>query len=59
MPTYYARANGNVNAAIWATTPTGTAADLFPSFTSADTLVLNGFSGNLNVSMTVPRRAAF
>jgi hypothetical protein len=53
MPTYYARANGNVNAAIWATTPTGTASDLFSTFTNADTLVANGFSVVINVNVTV------
>lgn len=54
MPTYYARANGNINDAIWATTPTGTASNLFPSFTNQDTLVLNGFTSIvINVSFTV------
>jgi hypothetical protein len=53
MPTYFARANGNVNATnVWATTPTGTAGDFFPSFTNADTLMANGFSVTLNVNVT-------
>ena len=54
MATYYARKNGNVNAAdVWATTPTGTAADVFSSFTNADTLVLNAFTISVTVSFTV------
>jgi hypothetical protein len=53
MPTYYARANGNVNAAIWATTPTGTASNLFSSFTNADTLMSNNFNVTVNVNTTV------
>lgn len=53
MPTYYARATGNVNAAIWATTPTGTASNLFSSFTNADTLMANSFTVTLNVNTTV------
>lgn len=54
MPTYYARKTGNVNAAdVWATTPTGTASDVFSTFTTADTLVANGFTVSLNVSVTV------
>lgn len=53
MPTYYARATGNVNAAIWSTTPTGTASNLFSSFTNADTLMANSFTVTVNVSTTV------
>lgn len=53
MAIYYARANGNVNGTIWATTPTGTASDLFSSFTSADTLMSNSFTVTLNVNTTV------
>ena len=53
MAIYYARATGNVNGAIWATTPSGTASDLFSSFTSADTLMANGFTVTLNVNTTV------
>lgn len=53
MATYYARSAGNVNAAIWATTPSGTASNLFSSFTNADTLVSNNFTVTLNVSVTV------
>lgn len=53
MPTYYARATGNVNAAIWATTPSGTASNLFSSFTNADTLMANSFTVTLNVNVTV------
>ena len=53
MPTYYARAAGNVNAAIWATTPTGTASNLFSSFTNADTLMANNFVVTLNANTTV------
>lgn len=53
MPTYYARSSGNVNAAIWATTPTGTASSLFSSFTNADVLMANNFTVTLNVNTTV------
>lgn len=54
MATYYARANGNVNATnVWSTTPSGATSDLFPSFTSADTLMSNGFTITLNVNTTV------
>jgi len=51
MPTYYARANGTINAAIWATTPTGTAAS--QAFTSDDVLVSNSFVVQVNVNTTV------
>jgi hypothetical protein len=54
MAIYYARKAGNVNATdVWATTPSGTASNLFPSFTSADTLMSNGFTVTLNVNTTV------
>jgi hypothetical protein len=53
MPTYFARATGNVNAAIWATTPSGTAGNLFPSFAVGDTLMANGFTVTLNVSLNL------
>lgn len=53
MAIYYARANGNVNGAIWSTTPSGTASDLFSSFTSADTLMSNSFTVTFNVNTTV------
>ena len=53
MAIYYARATGNVNGAIWATTPSGTASDLFSSFTSSDTLMANSFTINVNVNTTV------
>lgn len=53
MAIYYARASGNVNGSIWATTPTGTASNLFPSFTNADTLYANNFTVTLNVNTTV------
>lgn len=53
MAIYYARANGNVNGTIWATTPGGTAQDLFSSFNSSDTLMANSFTVNINVNTTV------
>ncbi|NBT07550.1 MAG: hypothetical protein EBS98_01990 [Chitinophagia bacterium] len=53
MAIYYARATGNVNGTIWATTPTGTASNLFSSFTNADTLMSNNFTVTLNVNTTV------
>ena len=54
MPTYYARKAGNINAAdVWATTPTGTASNLFPSFTTSDVLMANSFAITVNVSTTV------
>ena len=52
MAIYYARASGNINAAIWATTPTGTAASFYP-FDPADQLVLNGFTVSVTVTVTV------
>ena len=54
MATYFARANGNINATnVWSTTPSGATSDLFPSFTSADTLVSNNFTITINVNTTV------
>lgn len=54
MATYYARKAGNINAAdVWATTPSGTASNLFPTFTNADVLVANSFTITVNVSTTV------
>jgi hypothetical protein len=53
MAIYYARSSGNINGAIWATTPSGTASDLFSSFTSSDTLMANSFTINVNVNTTV------
>jgi len=54
MATYYARKAGNINAAdVWATTPSGTASNLFPTFTNADVLVANSFNITVNVSTTV------
>ena len=52
MATYYARASGSINGAIWATTPTGTAATA--TFTSSDVLCANGISTiTINVATTV------
>ena len=52
MATYFARASGNINGAIWATTPSGTAATA--TFTSADVLCANGISTiTINVATTV------
>jgi hypothetical protein len=54
MATYYARKAGNINAVdVWATTPGGTASDLFPTFTSSDVLMSNSFIVTVNVSATV------
>lgn len=54
MATYYARKAGSINAAdVWATTPTGTASNLFPTFTNADVLMANSFTITVNVSTTV------
>jgi hypothetical protein len=54
MPTYFARKAGNINAAdVWATTPSGTASNLFPTFTNADVLVANSFAITVNVNTTV------
>ena len=54
MATYYARKAGNINAAdVWATTPSGTASNLFPTFTNADVLMANSFAITVNVNTTV------
>jgi hypothetical protein len=54
MATYFARKTGNVNATdVWATTPSGTASNLFPTFTNADVLVANSFTITINVNTTV------
>jgi hypothetical protein len=54
MANYFARKAGNVNATdVWATTPTGTAADVFGSFTSSDVLHANSFAITVNVDTTV------
>lgn len=54
MAIYYARKSGNINATdIWATTPTGTASDVFSSFTNQDILMANAFSITVNVNVTV------
>jgi hypothetical protein len=54
MATYYARKAGNINASdVWATTPSGTASNLFPTFTNADVLVANSFTITINVNTTV------
>lgn len=54
MATYFARKAGNINAVdVWSTTPTGTASDLFSSFTNNDTLMSNSFVVTINVNTTV------
>jgi hypothetical protein len=54
MATYFARKTGNVNATdVWATTPGGTASDVFSTFTSSDVLMANSFTITLNVNTTV------
>ena len=60
MATYFARASGNINGAIWATTPTGTAATA--TFTAADVLCANGISTiaiNVNTTVAQIRNDAF
>lgn len=51
MATYFARASGNINAAIWATTPAGVASSV--TFDPADVLIANGFTVTVNVDVTV------
>ena len=51
MATYFARASGNVNGAIWATTPAGVAGSV--TFDPADVLLANSFSVTLNVNIQV------
>jgi hypothetical protein len=54
MANYFARKAGNINATdVWATTPAGTASDVWGTFTSADVLHSNGFVVTVNVSTTV------
>ena len=54
MANYFARKAGNINATdVWATTPTGTAADVWSTFTTADVLHSNNFAITVNVSTTV------
>jgi hypothetical protein len=54
MANYFARKAGNINAVdVWATTPSGTAADVWSTFTSADVLHSNSFTVTVNVSTTV------
>jgi fibronectin-binding autotransporter adhesin len=54
MANYFARKAANVNATdVWATTPTGTAADVFSTFTSSDVLHSNNFAITVNVDTTV------
>jgi hypothetical protein len=54
MANYFARKAGNINATdVWATTPSGTAADVWSTFTSADVLHSNNFAITVNVATTV------
>jgi hypothetical protein len=54
MANYFARKAGNINATdVWATTPSGTAADVFSTFTSSDVLHSNNFAITVNVNTTV------
>jgi hypothetical protein len=54
MANYFARKAANVNATdVWATTPSGTAADVWSTFTSADVLHSNNFAITVNVDTTV------
>jgi hypothetical protein len=54
MANYFARKAGNINATdVWATTPSGTAADVWSTFTSSDVLHSNNFTVTVNVSTTV------
>jgi len=54
MANYFARKAGNINATdVWATTPAGTAADVWSTFTSSDVLHSNSFAITVNVSTTV------
>ena len=54
MANYFARKSGNINATdVWATTPSGAASDLFPTFTSSDVLMSNSFTVTVNVNATV------
>jgi hypothetical protein len=54
MANYFARKAGNIDAAdVWATTPSGSASDVWSTFTSADVLHSNSFAITVNVSTTV------
>jgi hypothetical protein len=54
MANYFARKAGNIDATdVWATTPSGTAADVWSTFTSSDVLHSNSFTVTVNVSTTV------
>jgi hypothetical protein len=54
MANYFARKAGNINATdVWATTPAGSAADVFSTFTSSDVLHSNSFAVTVNVDATV------
>jgi hypothetical protein len=54
MANYFARKAGNIDATdVWATTPSGTAADVWSTFTSSDVLHSNSFNVTVNVSTTV------
>jgi hypothetical protein len=54
MANYFARKAGNINATdVWATTPAGTAADVWSTFTSSDVLHSNNFAITVNVDTTV------
>jgi hypothetical protein len=54
MANYFARKAGNINATdVWATTPAGSAADVWSTFTSSDVLHSNNFAVTVNVSTTV------
>jgi len=54
MANYFARKAGNINATdVWATTPSGAAADVWSTFTSADVLHSNNFAITVNVDTTV------
>jgi hypothetical protein len=54
MANYFARKAGNIDATdVWATTPSGTAADVWSTFTSSDVLHSNNFAITVNVDTTV------
>jgi hypothetical protein len=54
MANYFARKAGNIDATdVWATTPGGTAADVWSTFTSSDVLHSNNFAITVNVDTTV------
>jgi hypothetical protein len=54
MADYFARKAANIDATdVWATTPGGTAADVWSTFTSSDVLHSNSFAITVNVSTTV------